>query len=78
MCSEYNTKMEELSLQIIIEKDKLQKLKHRDSVFTINFVHESRDDIIKFDHILGRTRKLIKRKINQLQTEYYYFRNINL
>ena len=66
----YIPKIEELSLRISIEDDKLRKLQHRDSVFTINFINESRSDIIKFDQYLGRTKNSIVKKIKFLQIKY--------
>ena len=66
----YIPKIEELSLRISIEEDKLRKLQHRDSVFTINFINESRSDIIKFDQALGRTKNSIIKKIKFLQIKY--------
>ena len=74
MNNQYTSKMEELSLQIFAEKNILEKLQHRDSLFTINFINESRNDIIKFDQALGRTRNSIINKINQLQLEYLELR----
>lgn len=74
MNNQYTSKMEKLSLQIFVEKKILEKLQHRDSFFTINFINESRDDIIKFDQALGRTRNSIINKINQLQLEYLELR----
>ena len=66
----YIPKIDELSLRISIEDDKLRKLQHRDSVFTINFINESRSDIIKFDQYLGRTKNSIVKKIKFLQIKY--------
>jgi len=66
----YIPKIEELSLRISIEDDKLRKLQHRYSVFTINFINESRSDIIKFDQYLGRTKNSIVKKIKFLQIKY--------
>ena len=66
----YIPKIEELSLRISIEDDKLRKLQHRDSVFTINFINESRSDMIKFDQALGRTKNSIVKKIKFLQIKY--------
>ena len=71
MNNEYISKMEELLLQIFIEKKILEKLQHRDSLFTINFINESRNNIIKFDQALARTRNSIIRKIDQLQLECF-------
>ena len=59
----YISKIDELSLRIFIEEDELRKLQHRDSVFTINFVNEHCDDIIKFDQALERTNNSIIKKI---------------
>ena len=78
MNDEYIPEIEELSLKISTEKKILEKLQHRDSLFTINFINESRNDIIKFDQALGRTRNSIIRKINQLQSEYYELRHERL
>ena len=66
----YISKIEELSLRIFIEEDELRKLQHRDSVFTINFINESRSDIIKFDQYLGRTKNSIVKKIKFLKIKY--------
>ena len=66
----YIPKIEEFSLRISIEEDKLRKLQYRDSVFTINFINESRSDIIKFDQSLGRTKNSIVKKIKFLQIKY--------
>ena len=66
----YIPKIEEFSLRISIEEDKLRKLQYRDSVFTINFINESRSDIIKFDQYLGRTKNSIVKKIKFLQIKY--------
>jgi len=66
----YIPKIEEFSLRISIEEDKLRKLQYRDSVFTINFINESRSDIIKFDQALGRTKNSIVKKIKFLQIKY--------
>ena len=66
----YIPKIDEFSLRISIEEDKLRKLQHRDSVFTINFINESRSDIIKFDQYLGRTKNSIVKKIKFLQIKY--------
>ena len=41
MNNEFNN-IDEISSQIFIEKEKLRKLNHRDSVFTINYITESR------------------------------------
>tara|TARA_B100001750_G_scaffold184368_1_gene153233 strand:- start:1315 stop:1551 length:237 start_codon:yes stop_codon:yes gene_type:complete len=71
MNNEYISKMEELLLQIFVEKKILEKLQHRDSLFTINFINESRNNIIKFDQALARTRNSLIRKIDQLQLEYF-------
>ena len=57
--------IDEISFQLFIEKEKLRKLNHRDSVFTINYINESRGNIIKFDQTLGRTKNLIVKK-NQI------------
>ena len=73
MNDEFNN-IAEISSQLFIEKEKLRKLNHRDSVFTINYINESRDNIIKFDQTLGRTKNSIIRKINQLQLEYFELR----
>ena len=78
MNDEYIPEIEELSLKISTEKKILEKLQHRDSLFTINLINESRNDIIKFDQALGRTRNSIIRKINQLQSEYYELRHERL
>ena len=78
MNDECSKKLEELSLQIFIEKDKLQKLKHKDSVFTINYINESRNNIIKFDQSLGIIRNSIINKINRLKLESSTLRNENL
>ena len=74
MNNQYTSKMEKLSLQIFVKNKILEKLQQRDSFFTINFINESRDDIIKFDQALGRTRNSIINKINQLQLEYLELR----
>ena len=66
----YIPKIEEFSLRISIEEDKLRKLQYRDSVFTINFINESRSDIIKFDQYLGRTKNSIVKKIKFLKIKY--------
>jgi len=66
----YIPKIEEFSLRISIEEDKLRKLQYRDSVFTINFINESRSDMIKFDQALGRTKNSIVKKIKFLQIKY--------
>ena len=66
----YIPKIDEFSLRISIEEDKLRKLQYRDSVFTINFINESRSDIIKFDQYLGRTKNSIVKKIKFLQIKY--------
>ena len=69
MNDEFNN-IDEISSQLFIEKKKLRKLNHRDSVFTINYINESRDNIIKFDQTLGRTKNLIIKKIEFLQIKY--------
>ena len=66
----YIPKIDEFSLRISIEEDKLRKLQYRDSVFTINFINESRSDIIKFDQYLGRTKNSIVKKIKFLKIKY--------
>ena len=66
----YIPKIEEFSLRISIEEDKLRKLQYRDSVFTINFINESRSDMIKFDQALGRTKNSIVKKIKFLKIKY--------
>ena len=69
MNNEFNN-IDEISSQLFIEKEKLRKLNHRDSVFTINYINESRDNIIKFDQTLGRTKNSIVKKIKFLQIKY--------
>lgn len=69
MNDEFNN-IDEISSQLFIEKEKLRKLNHRDSVFTINYINESRDNIIKFDQTLGRTKNSIVKKIKFLQIKY--------
>ena len=69
MNDEFNN-IAEISSQLFIEKEKLRKLNHRDSVFTINYINESRDNIIKFDQTLGRTKNLIIKKFKFLQIKY--------
>ena len=69
MNDEFNN-IDEISSQLFIEKEKLRKLNHRDSVFTINYINESRDNIIKFDQTLGRTKNSIVKKIIFLQIKY--------
>ena len=67
--------IDEISFQLFIEKEKLRKLNHRDSVFTINYINESRGNIIKFDQTLGRTKNLIVKKIRFLQIKYNQMSN---
>ncbi|MEE6246322.1 MAG: hypothetical protein VX368_03300 [Thermoproteota archaeon] len=74
MTDEFNN-IDEISFQLSIEKEKLRKLNHRDSVFTINYINESRDNIIKFDQTLGRTKNLIVKKIRFLQIKYNQMSN---
>tara|TARA_B100000029_G_scaffold516705_1_gene632955 strand:- start:26840 stop:27073 length:234 start_codon:yes stop_codon:yes gene_type:complete len=74
MTDEFNN-IDEISFQLSIEKEKLRKLNHGDSVFTINYINESRDNIIKFDQTLGRTKNLIVKKIRFLQIKYNQMSN---